>query len=126
VTPEHLFDNVIAAAPGFRRVKEEHVRDNDEVLFHVLMSDLLRYVGSHFTGVPTVPAQQPTEREVKAVLQVLDGAITAGNSEVENAIAVSFIEGIEFEPFFARIAPMLGPNLRAELERQRAWRPRAR
>jgi hypothetical protein len=126
VTPERLFDSVIAVAPGFRGVREEHMRDNDELLLHVLMSDLLRFVGSHFTGASTVPADPPTENDVKAVLQVLDGAITAGNADVENAIAVSFIEDIETEPFFDRLRPMLGPNLRAELQRQKSWRPRAR
>jgi hypothetical protein len=126
VTPERLFDSVMAVAPGFRRVREEHMRDNDALLVHVLMSDLLRYVGSYFTGASTVRAQPPTANEVKAVLQVLDGAIAAGNADVENAIAVSFIEDIEAEPFFGRVSPMLGPNLRAELQRQKAWRPGAR
>jgi hypothetical protein len=73
-----------------------------------------------------VPAKPPTANEVKAVLQLLDRAITAGNADVENAIAVSFIEDIETEPFFPRLSPMLGSNLRAELERQKAWRPSAR
>ena len=126
MTPERFFDSVIATAPGFRGVKEEHIRYNDELLVHVLMSDLLRYIGSHFTGVSTVPAQPASGNEVRAVLQILDGAIMAGNADLENAIAVSFIEGIESEPFFSRIAPLLGPNLRAELERQKAWRPSAR
>jgi hypothetical protein len=107
-------------------VKEEHIRDNDDLLIHVLMSDLLRYLGSHFTGVSTVPAQPPSANEVKGVLQILDGAIIAGNPELKNAIAVSFIEGLEGESFFSRIAPLLGPNLRAELERQKSWRPSAR
>ncbi len=114
------------AAPGFKAVVDQHLRDNDELLAHVLMADLLRYVGSHFTRSSTIPAQPPTAEEVRTMLQVLDGAIAQPNSTTGNAIAVSFLEGIESESFFNRLAPLLGPRLRAELQRQKAWRPRAR
>jgi hypothetical protein len=126
VTPERLFDNVIAAAPDFQAVKDEHLRDNDELLLHVLMADLLRYLGSHFIHPLAVAARPPTASELKAVLQILDAAMVNGDPDVENAIAVSFIEGIESEPFFSGLSSLLGPHLRAELERQKAWRPSAR
>ena|SRR2546426_12836162 len=126
LTAEQLFKRITMAAPGFKAVVDEHMRDNDELLAHVLMSDLLRYIASHFTGLSTVPAVPPTAAEVRTMLQVLDAAMENANSATENAIAVSFIEGIESEPFLNRLAPLLGPRLRAELDRQKAWRPSAR
>ncbi len=126
MTADQLFKRITMAAPGFKAVINDHLRDNGELLAHVLMADLLRYIGSHFTRSSTVPAEPPTAAEVQTMLQVLDGAMENANSATENAIAVSFIEGIESEPFFNRLAPLLGPRLRTELERQKAWRPSAR
>jgi len=126
VTFDRLFNSVTLAAPGFRAVMDEHFRDNDELLAHLLMADLLRYLGSHFTHSSAVAAVPPTAGELKAVLQILDGAMENADAEVANAIAVSFIEGIESEPFFDGLSSLLGPHLRAELERQKAWRPSAR
>ena len=122
-TPEQLFRRIAMAVPGFKTVVDEHLRDNERLLPHLLMADLLRYIGSHFTQSPTGAALPPTAVELKTILQALDKAIESTNSEVENTIAVSFVEGIESEPFFGRLAPLLGPNLRAELERQKAWQP---
>ena len=126
MTAEQLFKRISMAAPGFAVVVNEHLRDNGELLAHVLMADLLRYIGSYFTRSSTIGAEPPTAAEVRTMLQVLDAAMDNANSATENAIAVSFVEGIEGEPFFSRLAPLLGPRLRAELERQKAWRPAAR
>ena len=126
MTPEQLFNRVTMAAPGFKVVMEEHLRYYGELLPHVLIADLLRYLGSHFRKTSQVEPSPPTAAELEGVLLLLDAAIEAGNSATENAIAVSFIEGIETEPFFHHLYPLLGAHLRAELERQRAWQPGAR
>ena len=49
--PQAFFENICGVAPGFRAVMAEHLKDNDELLAHVLMADLLRYVGAR-VGVP--------------------------------------------------------------------------
>src|SRR5206468_2870051 len=105
LTPKQLFEQIVAASPSFRAVLDDHVRDNDELLPHVLMADLLRYLGSYFTREILVPAPPPNGDELNRALLVLDNAMAAGDPDIENAIAVSFIEDIDTEPFAAQIVP---------------------
>lgn len=118
--PVELFEKVVSVSPRFGDTMEEHLKDNDELLPHLLMSDLLRYVGGKLTA-----CESRNRIEVQDILAVLETAFTSGNSETENAIAVSFLENLETEPFYAALAPLLGPGLRAEHKRQMEW-PHAR
>ena len=121
MTPQTLFDRVVAVAPDFHAVLSEHRTDNDGVLPHVLMGDLLRYVGAKLDRA------QPSElEEVKAITTVLESGIRSGNPATENVIAVSFLEHIDAEPFYERLRPFLGPQLVAEHVHQVSWRPHDR
>jgi len=60
VNPEQLFKRIAMAAPGFKAVMDEHLQDNGELLVHVLMADLLRYIGAHFTQSSKAAAPPPT------------------------------------------------------------------
>lgn len=101
MTPAALFAEIEAASPGFSAVAKEHLRDNGELLPHLLMADLLRYVGAALS----VPA---SESEIRVVLAALDAAALCGNAETENVVALSFCENLELEPFFPRLRPLLG------------------
>jgi hypothetical protein len=112
MSPVELFAEVERVSPGFGRVAAEHLADNDELLPHLLMADLLRYVGSHFQDTEAV---RPSRAEVQAVLAILDAAIVSGNEETVNVIAVSFCEHIETESFFRMLRPLLGIGLRRQI-----------
>lgn len=108
---------LLNAVPEFRPVYEEHVRDNDVVLDHLLFGDVRRF---------TLHAYERGETEVvERVLTVLDRLMAEGDEETQDLVAVSFIEDIEYgDPradagFIAR----WGAHLREERERQRRWRP---
>lgn len=117
MTPAALFAQVGAVAPSFGAVAQEHLEDNGELLPHLLMADLLRYVGASLSSSGESLASQS---EVLAVLAVLDAAAACGNEETENVVAVSFCEGIESESFFPKLQPLLGPALRRHIRNQRA------
>lgn len=123
--PHTLFAQVAQHSPPFASVLQEHLAVNEELLPHVLMSDLVRFVGAYFErdGSPA-PA---TLQELQAVLALLDEALSGGNAEATNAIGISFIEYLETEPFFTKLEPYLGPALRHELtalqEHSRQGRP---
>ena len=109
--PDAMFQRICSVAPGFKAVMAEHLQDNDELLSHLLTADLLRYVGARVGNL------QATE-EVRHILGVLEEAFLSKDPDTENAIAVSFIEHIDTEPFFQQLEPLLGPALRAEYQRQ--------
>ena len=108
-----LFERVCIAAPAFRAVMAEHLREYGELLGHVLMADLRRFVGKELN-------RSSSHEEVRQVLLILDEALLAGNKEVKNMIAVSLLEHIATETFYRRLVPLLGANLRAEHLRQEA------
>lgn len=112
MSPTQLFAEVEKISPGFRPVLAEHLSDYGELLAHVLMADLLRYVGSHLESAED---SSGGGTEIQAILAVLDSGIVSGNDATVNAIAVSFCEHIESEPFFFRLRPLLGPGLRREI-----------
>jgi hypothetical protein len=121
MSPHELFGEVNDVAPSFGGLLREHLRDNAELLPHVLMYELLQYIGSYFSGKPFMGANPPTLSEMRSVLAILASEIAAHNPTTENAIAVSFIEHIDSEPFFPQLRPYLAPALLAELARQKAW-----
>jgi hypothetical protein len=113
MTPIELFSAIEKVAPSFRSVAAEHIADNGELLPHLLMADLLRYIGSHFE--PSNTNKGPTKQELLAVLELLDTATVSATEETKNAIAVSFCEHIETEPFFSGLRPLLGLGLRRHI-----------
>jgi hypothetical protein len=117
MSPTQLFAEIEKVSPAFKAVAAEHLAANDELLPHVLMADLLRYVGSHFQGDEK---SRPPKAEIQAVLAILDGAIVSGNEETVNAIAVSFCEHIETETFFPKLRPLLGLGLRRQIRSSNA------
>ena len=120
VTPSELFDQIAFSVPGFGLVRDRHLREHEELLPHVLLGDLRDFIGLAFDS-PATTGVRPTLDEVRIILGILDLAFAAKHPLLENAIAVSFVEGIEAEPHFSRLERLLGPELRAELARQRDW-----
>jgi len=118
-----LISRIVEVCPSFVAQVEEHYADNGELLCHILIADLGRLVAGYFTGKTNIIVGPPTERELRAILAVLDSALIDADENAQNAIAASFVEHIWIEPYFAELEPMLGPNLSAEVVRQRNWRP---
>ena len=121
MTPNDLFDRIVAAAPSFGPLRDEHMQAYGELLPHVLLGDLRDYLGRAFEQRSAPGVARPTMAEVREVLSLLDRALSEKHPLTENAIAVSFVEGLEAEPQFANLEPLLGPELRAERARQEAW-----
>jgi hypothetical protein len=123
MSPRTLFEEIVGVSPQFGEVMREHLADNDGLLPYLLMSDLLRYIGTRLIAAQgSAPASRDEVNvEIGKVLQLLDTALIDGDPETENTIAVSFIEDIDSEKFFRDLEPMLGPNLRAEHRRQLDW-----
>lgn len=126
MTPNKLFDRIASDCPSFRGVLGHHMKDQGELLSHLLMADLLRFIGSGLGTASNLEAQPPSHEEIRLILGILDQAFVAGDEATTDAICLSFIEHIETEPFFTDLEPMLGPALRAQHARQREWWQHAR
>jgi hypothetical protein len=111
VTRENFVELLLCAAPEGDALVDEDLFCEGALLLHPLMSDLLRYVVSTFHA--------DRLGEVDRLLACVDLALTCGDGLVQNAVCVSFVEHVGFDPletteFVARWPAVL----LAERERQ--------
>ena len=99
--------HLLGAEPRLVPVYRQHLANNDELLVHVLLGDVTRWLREHGPVAP--------------VLGVLERHLVEGDGDLRNAIAVSFVENLE--PDDGALRQALGPGLRAELQRQESWMP---
>src|SRR5262245_6756332 len=105
-----LLRDMIVAAPEIEFVRRQHIVDHHELLPHVLLRDVTRWIISH----------HPQAR----LLAVLEHHLSTGSEEVRNVIAVSFLGNLEKgEPADERVRRTLGPQLQATLKSMKAWSP---
>jgi hypothetical protein len=108
---------LVGEVPEFRAQYEEHLRDNDELLLHLLVADFARFV---------VAAMRADDLEVvDRSLATAERLFVEGDEQTTELFAVSFVEhlGAETEPGEAEVVERFPSELAAELRRQRDWRP---
>jgi hypothetical protein len=99
-------DQLRVAVPGFAGIFDEHVADNGEVLPHVLLGDLVRFLSNEIQvhGVETGAVQQ--------AMALLECGMASDDARLQELVAVSFLENLEPEdPSFPTIRKMFGPRL---------------
>jgi len=94
---ERFIDELVTNFPGVRPVFDEHLSDNfGEVLPHLFFGDLTRYLVARFLTVQSSSGKTPgdTEEEVRSLLARLEQAYVTGGEELQELIAVSFLENL--------------------------------
>ncbi len=100
-----------------KEIVEDHLRDFDnEILVHLLIADIRRFCIERFEAQDTDVLER--------CLGAIGLGLTDGDEDLENAIAVSFVEDTGWwdplmEPFIATW-PL---PLQAEAKRQKEWAP---
>jgi len=84
ITRGDFLDELAVAVPDSAELVAEHLADNDELLLHLLMSDLLRLTVSAFSEGRTETADR--------LLAFMDYCVREGDNDVVNAVSVSFVE----------------------------------
>lgn len=109
-TIDDLVRDLVDAEPELDSVLQEHLGDNDELLPHLLLGDVTRWLEKSGPNA--------------AVLAVLEHHMAAGDDAVQNVVAASFLENlVAGEPADDAIRAALGPRLRAELDAMESWTP---
>ncbi|MBX3420055.1 MAG: hypothetical protein KF752_00725 [Pirellulaceae bacterium] len=107
LTTIEFCQNLAEQIPDIRAIMTEHVSDNDGLLPHVFMGEVTRYV---LIDGPSRPI----------VVAALENAFDRHGKEIEELIAVSFVENLEtqqdLEIAFRGID---APRLTAEWRRQK-------
>lgn len=104
--PNALSLALIERAHGLKTVYDEHIRDNDELLPHVFMADVTRYV----------LAQRAGSQEI---VQALEDSYDKLDDAAINVVQASFIENIESKADLeTTLRGVRGDKLRRQWHRQ--------
>jgi hypothetical protein len=107
-TIPELVDQLLRAEPALDAVLREHIADNHELLSHLYMADVTRWLVANGPAAP--------------VLAVLEAALIDGDPDVRDVLLGSFVENIEQDdPAYWPLRWALGPALRAALDEQESW-----
>jgi len=102
MTSEQFIQKMVAAFPEVKSIHDQHQADNDELLPHVLMGDVTRYVIS-----------QTENKSTPVITKLLDFfEQTLDDEEIEELISVSFVENLFGEDNTIKaLRPIMGPKL---------------
>lgn len=103
---EKLVSNIPALIP----MLEEHKSDNEGLLPHVFFGDVARFVSQ--LHKESLKKPQGADEELKYILADLEAGMASGVDEVQNLIAASFLENLDWEDSdFSKLRQNFGPRL---------------
>jgi hypothetical protein len=106
ITYDSFSDQLRAAVPGFDRVYDEHLADNGEILPHVLLGALVRFLSGD------VELCGAGSTALKHALPLLERGMSSRDPRVQELVAVSFLENLDpGDPSFPAIRRLFGPRL---------------
>jgi hypothetical protein len=111
-----LLDRLEVISPAFRAARADHIIFNGEGLPYVLLEDFRAWLVSNADG------DRP---QVADVITALEEAFAAGDEDMRNLIAIALLEGLGNEGGERTIRRLLGPQLRAQINRMDSWSPDA-
>lgn len=104
----------LRSLPGFDRVYDEHIAWNDELLPHVLLGDLCRFLSDE------VAARGPDSEALKETVSLMENAMGSPDPLLQELVAVSFVENMDpNDPSFTTIRALFGPHLEQQYLRLR-------
>lgn len=99
-------DQLRTTVPGFDRVYDEHIVDHDEVLPHILLADLVRFLSSE------VELHGAKSKALRQAMPLLERGMNSRDPRVQELVAVSFLENLDpGDPHFPTIRSLFGPKL---------------
>lgn len=107
-----LLSALLMIAPDLQSDYEEHVAENGEVLPHVFMGDVSRFVIQLYRRSESHPGGDE-DVLLKQVLDLFENAMHSGSREIREVISASFLENIALD---ASASPSLRLRLGSSLE----------
>jgi hypothetical protein len=112
LTFENFLEQLRAAVLGFDRVYDEHVADHGEVLSHVLLGDLVRFLSAE------VEVGGGENDVLKQAMSLLERGMRSQDPRVQELVAVSFLENLDpRDPSFPAIRSLFGPSLEEQYKK---------
>ena len=110
-----FFEMMLNKVPELCPFYEEHLADNDELLPHVFMRDVTRFIVD-LQNQMLQSKSEKVEKVVSKLFTLFEDAMNYGNSEVQNLVAVSFLENLESDnPSYSVLKSKFGQKLLEDL-----------
>lgn len=108
ITYDNFVQQLLVAAPEILDIHQKHVKDNDEVLPHVLLGDVTRFV---------IEAHRRADTKLRTrILDFLENAVSSPDDKLQELVVVSFLENLhQAAEDYEGLKNLLGPNLRKNL-----------
>src|SRR5262245_36530767 len=105
---EKFVNGLLEQVTSLKTIYDKHIRDNDELLPHVLMGAVTRFA--------IAESSKPQSRELVTLLRYLEDGLQKGSEEITELIVVSFVENLVGEKIATEsLKPLMGPLLRSEV-----------
>ncbi len=122
-TPDEFLNVLSERVAELRPVYEEHIADYDEILPHVLMGDVTRFiVDLHKKSLAEGDAEQE-KKTLSSILEILEDALQSGDDQLQELIVVSFLENLEQDDSnYKFLKKLLGKDLSKHLAQIESYR----
>lgn len=108
-TSINFIHELIRNFPEFKSIYQEHIQDNDEILPHILLADIARWIIHEFKT-------DGASAEVRRLLNYLETSYNHHDSDIEELIHVSLLEYIYDLDFHGEsITNYLGDSLKSQV-----------
>jgi hypothetical protein len=103
---------LLELVPELQPVYDEHISDNHELLPHVFMGDVTRYVVQRVCS-----GEEEEEQPVMRIIDHLEQCMATGDDQVKELVSVSFVENLlGNDNALAKLKDVMGPALAKEVE----------
>ncbi len=100
-------NQLLERVPELQSTYDVHIHDYDELLPHVFLGDVTRYVVQQVHS-----GEMGTTKPVGRILDSLERCMESGDDQVKELVSVSFIENLAgHDDVLARLRALIGPNL---------------
>lgn len=105
-------NKLLEQVPELRPVYDEHIHDNDDLLPHMFLGDVTRYVVQQVRSGDMGPT-----KPVSRILEFFEWCMVSSDDQVKELVSVSFVENLaEHDDVLARLKGLIGPKLAQELK----------
>ena len=99
---------------SIKDIYDQHLKEYDELLPHVFLGDLTRYIVHRVRSILSGEHGIEGRSEIEIIMQHFEKGMTSGTVEIQELIAVSFLENLN-QSDKKLLKKKLGPNLLKEL-----------
>jgi len=103
---------LLLRVPELQSVYDMHIDDHDELLPHVFLGEVTRYVVQQVQS-----GAGETSQPLSRILDFFEQSVESQDEKLQELISVSFLENlVDCGDVMDQLTEILGPNLKRELE----------